>query len=154
MLLYLVRHAHAEPGEDDAGRPLSTRGRKAVRQLAAFFRANGALQPGPVWHSPLWRARETAEILTRGLGLSRKILVESPGLLPTDDPAEILRLLAPIGEDLVLVGHEPHLSALATRLVCGPGHPPVLCLESIDAMPGRWCVRWHFSPELLPREGE
>ena len=71
MRLYLVRHAHAVPEEENARRPLSARGRKTVRQIAAFFRANGALQPGHVWHSPHWRARETAEIQARGLGLSR-----------------------------------------------------------------------------------
>jgi phosphohistidine phosphatase len=155
MRLYLVRHAHAVPEEEDARRPLSARGRKTVRQIAGFFRTSGALQPGHVWHSPLWRARETAEILARGLGLPRKALVETPGLLPGDDPAEIVRRLAPDGEDLALVGHEPHLGALATRLVVGKGKPPafefkkgaVLCLENTGA---GWQIRWHFSPELLP----
>jgi len=155
MRLYLVRHAHAVPEEDDSRRPLSARGRKTVRQIAAIFHASGALQPGQVWHSPLWRARETAEILVRGLGLSRQTLVEVPGLLPEDDPAVIVRRLASGGEDLALVGHEPYLSALATRLVCGKGKPPVfefkkgavLCLENTGA---RWRIRWYFSPELLP----
>ena len=155
MRLYLVRHAHAVPEEDDARRPLSARGRKAVRQIAAFFQASGALQPGQIWHSPLWRARETAEILARGLGLSRKALVETSGLLPEDDPAEIVRRLASAGEDLALVGHEPYLSALATRLVVGRRKwsvfefkkGAVLCLERTGAS---WQIRWHFSPELLP----
>ncbi|HTZ21346.1 MAG TPA: phosphohistidine phosphatase SixA [Opitutaceae bacterium] len=159
MRLYLVRHAHAVPEEEDIRRPLSARGRKTVRQIAAFFHASGVLQPCQVWHSPLWRARETAEILARGLGLSRKVLEETSGLLPDDDPTDIVRRLASAGEDLALVGHEPHLGALATRLVCGKGKPPVfafkkgavLCLEHADA---GWQVRWHFSPELLAkREG-
>jgi phosphohistidine phosphatase len=157
MRLYLVRHAHAVPDEDDARRPLSARGRKTVRQVAAFFRASRALQPGQIWHSPLWRARETAEILARGLDLSRKVLVETSDLRPEDDPAEIIRRFASVGEDLALVGHEPHLGALATRLVCGKGKPPVfefkkgavLCLERADAS---WQIRWYFSPELLPEK--
>ena len=155
MRLYLVRHAHAVPEEENARRPLSARGRKTVRQTAAFFRASEALQPAQVWHSPLWRARETAEILARGLGLSRKALVETPGLLPGDDPADIVRRLGAADEDLALVGHEPHLGALATRLLVGLGKPPVfefkkgavLCLENTGA---GWCIRWHFSPEMLP----
>ena len=157
MRLYLVRHAHAVPDEDDARRPLSARGRKTVRQIAAFFRENGALQPGQVWHSPLWRARETAEILARGLGLSRKVLVETSGLLPDDDPADIVRQLAAVGEDLALVGHAPHLGALATRLVVGKGKPSafefkkgaVLCHERTGAS---WQIRWYFSPEMLPEK--
>ena len=155
MRLYLVRHAHAVPEEENARRPLSARGRKTVRQIAAFFRANGALQPGHVWHSPLWRARETAEILARGLGLSRTVLVETSGLLPDDDPADIVRRLASAGEDLALVGHEPYLSALATRLVYGKRKWPifefkkgaVLCLEQTGAC---WRICWYFSPEMLP----
>jgi phosphohistidine phosphatase len=126
-----------------------------VRQIAAFFRASGALQPGHVWHSPLWRACETAEILARGLGLSRKALVETSGLLPDDDPAAIVRQFAAVGEDLALVGHEPYLGALATLLVVGKGKPSafefkkgaVLCLERTGAS---WQIRWYFSPELLP----
>jgi phosphohistidine phosphatase len=157
MRLYLIRHAHAVPEEENARRPLSARGRKTVRQVAAFFRASGALQPGHVWHSPLWRARETAEILARGLGLSRKALVETSGLLPDDNPAEIVRRLAAVGEDLALVGHEPYLGALATRLAAGKGNPPVfefkkgavLCLERTGAS---WQIRWYFSPELLPEK--
>jgi phosphohistidine phosphatase len=156
MRLYLVRHAHAVPEEENARRPLSARGRKTVRQIAAFYRANGALRPRQVWHSPLWRAHETAEILARGLGLSRKALVETSGLLPDDDPADIVRRLASAGEDLALVGHEPSLGARATRLVCGKGKPPVfafkkgavLCLENNGA---GWQVRWHFSPEMLAK---
>jgi phosphohistidine phosphatase len=155
MLVYLVRHAHAVPEEENSRRPLSARGRKTVRQIAAFFRSCGALQPGHVWHSPLRRARETAEILVRGLGLPQNALVEIPGLLPDDDPAEIVRRLASAGENLALVGHEPHLGALATRLVGGRGKTPVfefkkgavLCLESTGT---GWRIRWHFSPELLP----
>ena len=155
MRLYLVRHAHAVPEEENARRPLSARGRKTVRQIAAFFRASGALQPGHVWHSPLWRARETAEILARGLGLSRKTLVEIPGLGPDDDPTEIVRQLEAAGEDVALVGHEPYLGALATRLVAGRGNLPVfefkkgavLCLERTGAS---WQIRWYFSPEMLP----
>ena len=155
MRLFLVRHAHAVPEEENARRPLSARGRKTVRQIAAFFRASGALQPGYVWHSPLWRARETAEILARGLGLSRKVLLETSGLLPDDDPADIVRQLAAVGDDLALVGHEPYLGALATRLVVGKGIPSafefkkgaVLCLERTGAC---WQIRWYFSPEMLP----
>ena len=81
--------------------------------------------------------------------------METSGLLPEDDPAEIVRQLASAGEDLALVGHEPYLSALATRLVVGRRKwsvfefkkGAVLCLERTGAS---WQIRWYFSPELLP----
>jgi phosphohistidine phosphatase len=163
MLLYLIRHAHALPEEEDARRPLSARGRDTTERLGAFFRANAVLRPAQVWHSPLVRARETAEILVRQLSLSPEILREAAGLRPEDEPADIASRLEKASGDLALVGHEPHLSALATLLVRGTEAPvafafkksAVLCLESAGDKskhrgPGCWCVRWHFSPELLP----
>ena len=43
MQIYLVRHAHAIDGEDDDARPLSAKGRKQIRRVAAFLRGNEAL---------------------------------------------------------------------------------------------------------------
>ena len=64
MKLFLVRHSHAFPETEDPRRPLSAQGRDTTRKVAAFFHANGALSSvRTVWHSPLARARETAELL-------------------------------------------------------------------------------------------
>jgi phosphohistidine phosphatase len=94
-------------------------------------------------------------------------LVETDGLLPIDDPRIMARRLAeyPAVHDIALVGHEPHLSALATLLVTGKVRPiafhckksSVMCLRdtnddhSNSGLP-RWRVAWHFSPELLTDE--
>ena len=164
MKLHLIRHADAVTEEADPARPLSTKGEADARRIAAWFRLNGALQPAQCWHSPLLRARATARILTEELGADI-LLVETPGLLPEDDPEDIANRLAdyPPVHDLALVGHEPHLSALATLLLRGRVKPlafklrksAILTLDpdgdvhKRDGRP-RWRVRWHFSPELLP----
>lgn len=168
MLLYLVRHAHAVSEEQEASRPLSSRGIDYTRRLAEFFRQNGAFAPFQLWHSPLLRSRETAEILVRGLNLDCG-LVETTDLLPEDDPEETaVRLAALIStQPLAIVGHEPHLSHLATRLVRGRSHPPafqfkkggVLALERTEEVhkksgEPRWVVSWHLSPSLLPLRPE
>lgn len=163
MKLHLVRHAHAVTAEEDPARPLSARGRADARRLAGFFRGNRAFQPAQLWHSPLARARETAVLLAAGLA-PEPLLIETPGLQPDDDPLETARRLAayPASHDLALVGHEPHLSALATLLVRGRPQPAAFALKKgavltlergsgihkKSALP-RWRVRWHFSPELL-----
>lgn len=164
MKLYLVRHAHAVTEQEDPARPLSLKGETDARRIAAWFRLNGAFQPTQFWHSPLLRALATARLLAGGLG-DDPLLVETPGLLPEDDPEETATRLAdyPQTHDLALVGHEPHLSALGTLLVRGRTRPAafklrkgaILALEpdngthKRDGRP-RWRVRWHFSPELLP----
>ena len=164
MRLFLIRHAHALDHANDDARPLSERGQKNTRHVAAYFKANGRLRPAQVWHSPLPRAFETATDLVSLLD-PEIALVETEGLLPSDDPAIIAERfrLYPTLHDVALVGHQPHLSALASLLVAGRAAPPlfhfkksaVLCLRRTDqnfADTGLtcWRVGWHFSPELLP----
>jgi phosphohistidine phosphatase len=154
MTLYLIRHAHAVELEDDASRPLSHKGRAQVRQLGRFFRASGALAPAEVWHSPLVRAVETATLLAKGLRL-RVPLVEVPGLEPEALPVATLRRLARVRHDLAIVGHEPHLSALAGLLLRGRAAPAVVAMKkgaclALEGKGRAWQVRWLVTPGLLP----
>lgn len=163
MPLYLVRHAHAVPEEQNRLRPLSDRGREQVRTLAGFFRQNNQFTPAFVWHSPLSRARETAEVLLNNLG-SEAALVETPDLLPGDDPRAIAARLAgiPSALNLAIVGHQPHLGDLVSILL---GQPPgeglvefrkasVLALERFPTSPKKgeqpsWTIQWFVTSELL-----
>ncbi len=166
MLLHLVRHAHALAEEEDKTRPLSPRGRGEVARLARFLGSSGVFRPAHVWHSPLLRSRQTADDLAARLLLIDALRVEIPGLLPEDDPRELaerLHLHPKDRGDIAVVGHEPHLSALASLLVRGKARPDLfilkkcalLTLELTEAAHkktghARWRVRWHISPELLP----
>ena len=153
MKLYLIRHAHALDGADDDARPLSGKGRAQVTRLASFLRASDAFAPEEIWHSPLVRAQQTAELLADRLKLdaSRR---EVTGLAPMDDPRVIARRLAREKRALALVGHDPHMSALASLLVAGGMERPVFELKkcsmlALEHTAGGWLVRWHVSPELL-----
>ncbi len=153
VLIYLIRHAHALDGEDDEVRPLSAKGRKQIRQVAVFFRGNGQLAAGEFWHSPLVRARDTAELLVKHLKV-RARLVEVAGLKPDDDPAFMAKKLRARCRPVAVVGHEPHLSALASLLVAGRAQPPLFVLRKCAVLglekTGRgWDVRWQVLPELL-----
>src|SRR5476649_1656074 len=79
MQLYLIRHAHALDAPDDFSRPLSSRGRAQVESLARHCRAHDLLHPAEVWHSPLLRARQTAQGLAAALGW--KVLFQETDLL-------------------------------------------------------------------------
>lgn len=153
MSLYLVRHAHAVDAAEDPARPLSHRGRKQIRKLAAFLKDAEEIEVGEIWHSPLARSRETATLLRTRLDLGAR-LVEQEGLEPEDDPAPIALRLQRRTAPLAIVGHEPHLSALASLLIVGNAAPPrfvfkkasVLALERRDEV---WTVRWLLGPDLL-----
>lgn len=166
MRVFLIRHGHALADQEDLRRPLSARGREITGTVAEFLKPSGALATvHAVWHSPLVRSRETADLLVKALGLD-VLLVEAPGLLPEDDPAPIADRLDRADQPVMIVGHEPQLGALATLLVRGKVKPvgfefrksAVLALEKTGGSHkksgrARWRVRWHFSPELLADGG-
>ena len=153
MQLYLIRHAHALDGDDDEARPLSSKGRAQVRRVSTFLRASGVFAPTEIWHSPLLRARQTAELLSKRLKMDTPLCVVT-NLTPADNPRRIRRQLAREKRALALIGHDPHLSALASLLIAGAAEPPVFALKkcsvlALERMAGFWLVRWHLTPELL-----
>lgn len=153
MNLYLIRHAHAEDTEPDQARRLSRRGQKQVRALGKFLRRTAAFAPEEIWHSTLVRAQETAALLT----LAAKVgapLREVADLAPGDDPRRLARILAKCDRAIALVGHEPHLSALASLLVAGKADPPRFAMKkgatlALEGTGRHWIVRWHVAPDLL-----
>jgi phosphohistidine phosphatase len=123
MRLYLVRHGIADErppdgAGGDAKRPLSARGVARTRAAARGF----AVCCGPVDRivaSPLVRAGQTARIMARTLRL-RAGVETAAELLPEADPAATLAWLGTRREEaLMLVGHMPHLEALAALLLAG-----------------------------------
>ena len=152
-MLYLIRHAHALDAEVDEVRPLSTRGEQQVRALAEFLRGKDVFRPEEFWHSSLVRAQQTATLLAQRLRLSAPLSL-MPDLEPEADPRAVARRIKARSRPLAIVGHEPHLSALATLLVTGRAEPPSFLMKkcaalALDGGGDFWAVRWHVSPELL-----
>jgi phosphohistidine phosphatase len=153
MNLYLIRHAHAEDGQPDADRRLSRRGKSQVRKLAQFLRSSEAFVPEEIWHSTLRRAQETAALLATDAKLPVP-LREVADLTPEDDPRRIARVVAKCDRSIAIVGHEPHLSALASLLVAGKASPVRFAMKkgatlALEGAGRDWIVRWHVSPDLL-----
>src|SRR5262245_45526678 len=128
MQLVVVRHAiamdreeFARTGKDDALRPLTREGRKRMARAASGLRR---LVPelSRVVTSPLLRALQTAEILAAQLQCAEP---EQLALLsPERPPKEAAEWLAAEKSDLVaIVGHEPHLGLLVSRLLTGVDGP-------------------------------
>ncbi|MBE7537953.1 MAG: hypothetical protein HS122_06040 [Opitutaceae bacterium] len=162
-MLYLIRHAHAVPASEDPLRPLSLAGVQECALLVRFFAENHQLLPTQIWHSPHARSRETADRLAAGLNQD-SARVEIPGILGDDDPRVLLARVndLPPGSEIAVVGHDPHLTRLASLLIRGRSKPAlmdlkkgsVLALEKTETRhkksgQPRWMVCWYMTPGLL-----
>lgn len=152
MLLYLVRHGEAKSKEESHDRPLTDEGRKEVEAVMLLMMRFGAISVSRVLHSGKLRAGETAEIIAAKLDAPSE---ETDGLAPDDDVAVWERRLAESDEDVLLVGHMPHLSRLTSRLLSGDPEAAlvefpsgaVVCLNRDEQ--GHWALRWSIPPSLV-----
>jgi phosphohistidine phosphatase len=153
MLIYLIRHAHALDGDDDVARPLSAKGRRQADRMGRWLKRRRRFEARELWHSPRVRARETAAILALRTGGKRQ-LREVTGAEPDAAPAALAAKLAETRRSVAVVGHEPHLSALATHLLGGRAAAPVVVLKkgavlALERSGRRWAVCWLVSPRQL-----
>jgi len=158
LSLYLVRHGiAAERGEaypNDDVRPLTPDGmakfRKAVRGLARFD-----VSIDIVLTSPLLRARQTAEILAKGLG--NAAVVDADALRPGARFDRLVRAVTDSSGNtaIALVGHEPDIGQAAGRLVGRSGplafNKGAICRIDLETwpmdQPGR--LRWFVTQRML-----
>jgi len=152
MRVYLSQHGLAEEEATDPTRPLSAQGREDVTRTAGFLSLFEKPRPVKIMHSGKLRAGQSAEMFAEAWG---GIAVEqATDLAPNDDPSLWAAHLAAMNEDIMLVGHLPHMQRLAALLVCGDPERPairmrnggVLCLEKGES---GWSVLWQINPTLF-----
>ena len=129
MLLYLVQHGEAVPETENRDRPLTPTGRSDVERMGAFLAEIGVKVPLIV-HSGKLRSTDSAQILAAAMGGEAK-LVERPRILPGDSPEWLADEITTWTDDTMLVGHQPFISKLVSRLVLGKESPIV-----VDVTPG------------------
>lgn len=123
LRLYFLRHgkawSRADWREDDDLRPLTDAGEALVRAEGRAMKAMG-LAPDVIATSPLARARRTAEIVAEELGMSGR-LVEDSRLAHGFDARRLAEIVVRHADaaSLMLVGHEPDLSATVAELTGG-----------------------------------
>src|SRR3954452_9320477 len=125
MRIYLVRHGDAVPEEDagsDRDRWLSPRGREATRILGRLLRES-RVEPDAIVCSPLPRAVQTAELVAASIDYIGQIQ-SWRCLEPSAQPRVAATQLAALGPSVVVVGHEPSISALGAFLLGRPSFPP------------------------------
>ena len=104
-MLWLLRHAEAEEGSPDADRALTERGREQARVAGAALAALG-VELDACLASPKVRALETAKIACEELhGVDVKLEPKLGG-----GPFDAEALAAGLGDEVMLVGHDPDFS--------------------------------------------
>ena len=120
MDVYLLRHGRAEtagPGIDEEDRRLTKRGREEIAAAGRWMATQG-LRFDLIAASPLVRAQETATIIAENLG-EKDRLVTWKVLAPGGIPDTVCHLIGkhPEVRSILLVGHEPLLSALISHII-------------------------------------
>ncbi len=162
MQLILIRHGRAgvpaefaQGGMNDDLRPLTIEGLKRMRHNVQGL-AN--ILPGVdvLATSPLIRAVETAQVVGKKFKVKP---LQLASLSPGGKRDKIISFIAqkPMADTVVLVGHEPGLSALAVWLIGGSdkillglkkgGACCVQLKEKVTAGSGRLC--WMVTPRQL-----
>ena len=118
--LLILRHGKSDwsAGTDDYHRPLKNRGKRGAQRIGTWLWQQN-LVPDYIISSPATRARETAYKAAKSMGLGvANVQLDKRLYLPsTDELLEVLRACPETAQRVMLVGHNPSLEDLLTRLV-------------------------------------
>lgn len=161
MKVFLVRHAIAHERNrvrwpNDALRPLTSAGMQKFRRAAGGL-AKWMPRSARLLTSPFVRARETAALLAEARGSKKPVeCVELAADKPFSQAFELLR--SQKDKAVILVGHEPYLSAFLSIALAGQGarlkidfkKGGAACIEFPTRIePGRACLHWIMPPRVL-----
>lgn len=123
MEILILRHGEAgkrlAPSSQDAERQLTVAGKEEVAEVAQTMKKIG-LEFDVIGTSPIKRARQSAEIVARVLGLKKSLEVWDE-LKPEGDRKELYKRLSRMKRDssVLVVGHEPYLTTVIGELIAG-----------------------------------
>jgi phosphohistidine phosphatase len=166
MDLYILRHAKAgERGArfpDDSKRPLTADGEKEMFRVAEGMREID-LNFDLILTSPFVRAKRTAEIVAEVFKSNKLRLSKNLA-----GGADARNLIAELNDDypgrknVLLVGHEPYLSELISRLSAGDERVSIhfkkagLCKLTVGELRFGRCatLEWLLTPKQLAKLGK
>jgi len=159
MRVLIVRHGASEQRDaqrwpDDSRRPLTARG---VRRFAALADAVGRLEPrvDAILSSRWTRAWQTAELLTEHAHWPKPTAEPTLELARAEDIVDAV-LARNRDQTVAVVGHEPTLSELVSRLMTGRDDGlnvklkkgAVVCVD-VTGGAGEAELRWMVTPKML-----
>jgi len=154
MNLYLVQHGQARPKEEDPQRSLSNTSRSEAENVAAYAARYANITVVNILHSGKTRAEQTAEVFAKHLKPTGGISA-AEDLEPMAEPSIWVTRLAKMKEDVMLIGHMPHLCKLASLLLCGDADRNVVAFQNAGIVclnrdgNGTWVVRWLVTPDIV-----
>jgi len=154
MKLYLLRHASANDANTDPERGLSEQGSAEATRMAEMLQQMTNLEVKVVLHSGKKRAQETAEIVAGAMLPTPKVMLGN-NLEPNGDVQVWVERALVMEENVLLVGHLPHLGRLAACLLSQDENKEVFafrtatmaCLQRHSG--GDWTLNWLLDPSVL-----
>jgi len=103
-MIWLLRHGEAADGSPDAERPLTEKGERQSRAAGEALKALG-VELDACLSSPKVRAADTAKLACEALGVDVQLEPKLAG-----GPFQADELAAGLGDNVMLVGHDPDFS--------------------------------------------
>lgn len=163
LRLFLMRHGKSDWSfsADDHARPLNERGVAASQGMGKLLSQSGQL-PDQILSSTATRALMTAELFCFGADLSLKI--QTTDSLYESEVKRVLKSIRQVesGESLLVVGHQPVWSELASDLIGGGAlRFPTAAIARVDFDCQRWSqveigqgvLKWLLQPKLFRHNG-
>lgn len=153
MKLYLVQHAKAASKEVDPERLLTEEGLRDIQKVVVFIKPL-ALSVDYLWHSGKKRALQTAGCLAEVITINKEHSAHE-NLAPNDDVKVIENQIISLKQYIMIVGHLPFLSKLASVLLTGHDssetvafkNAGIVCLNYTDDH--QWRIDWMIIPEII-----
>ncbi len=97
---------------------------------------------------------QTAEVIAASLDVPGGV-AQMTGLGPLDDVKMAAEAIAGSAEDILVVGHLPHLSKLAAHLICGDESRQAVDFRmggivALSRDERGWSFGWMITPETVP----
>ncbi|MFN1834833.1 SixA phosphatase family protein [Balneola sp. MJW-20] len=163
--IHLLRHAKSswdDPDLRDFERPLAERGKTDAPRMGRFIRMIDH-KPDVICSSTAFRAKETTQLFIEGAKMDESVIKWNEDLYFNGPSAymECIRQTPDRFESLMLVGHNPNMEEIATRLSGGKEKvsfrmptAALICFETFahkwsDVGPSTCQVKWMMIPKIL-----
>jgi phosphohistidine phosphatase len=160
--LFLLRHAKSSWKDKtlaDSDRPLNSRGKRAAETMGAFLRQQ-KVRPDLILSSSAKRARETIEIILRSGATTGDLRFDERIYEASAD--RLLEVVTEIDKPtrvVLIVGHNPGLEELITRVTGESEVMPTAALAKIDFKISTWdnastktgSLEWIVTPKQLEK---
>lgn len=154
MRMYFMRHASADSKSETGKRPLSEAGLREATSVADFVGRHSNIKVKVVLHSGKLRAHQTADIMAAKIKPKPRVM-EANNLGPNDNTTVWIDRALTMEEDVLVVGHLPHLGRLTACLLNQDesletvDFPPATLVCLLRGEAGKWMLDWKVTPQVL-----